>query len=258
LAHSSTIQRLQQEYANTGSRHWDPLNDSHLAYIATTLDGAEVDLSRLYNALTQTAKATPHHPVRSWCEELDWDGVDRAGKLFARYFSAAPPQSNQPEVAKALAEYLAILSRNFLVTMVARTYEPGTPLTAIPRLLTADDSAVIDGLRALMLDQDWLAEQPPLPPYIAPADAVEGMWGRLIVLIRDLPKLPRELAKLKSFLQQLGSRATAQHRRQSHAAPMRVRRARWNAESRRDWRPGVWAGASGRKAGSRRAPSRPR
>ena len=60
------------------------------------------------------------HPVRDYLEALEWDGVPRLASLFPAYFG-----SDDTEYARAIGVM-------FLISMVARIFEPGCKADYLP------------------------------------------------------------------------------------------------------------------------------
>src|SRR5690625_5125763 len=54
-----------------------------------------------------------YHPVRDYLDELEWDGVERVGRLFIDYLGADD------------TEYVREVTRKMLVAAVARVFNPG-------------------------------------------------------------------------------------------------------------------------------------
>src|SRR5262249_2938875 len=67
----------------------------------------------MHQAVDVRASECSFHPVRDYLDRLTWDCTERMEKLFSSYFGAEP------------SPYVDKVSRMFLISMVARIYQPG-------------------------------------------------------------------------------------------------------------------------------------
>jgi Virulence-associated protein E len=78
--------------------------------------GAEV----AHQAVDVRARERSFHPVRQYLNGIEWDGTSRLSGFFPAYFGAAP------------TEYEMAVGGMFLVSMVARVFEPGCKADHMP------------------------------------------------------------------------------------------------------------------------------
>jgi 5S rRNA maturation endonuclease (ribonuclease M5) len=120
-------------------RHWivfkgelveltDPLIRTIQAAVAKDL-GTDGGPGNVFAVLNYLSELNPFHPVRDYLNSLQWDGVDRSDWL-AKTFGCTEPE-----------EYLAAVSKMFLISMVARIMQPGCQ---------ADYKLIIEGEQGLM------------------------------------------------------------------------------------------------------------
>jgi len=84
------------------------------------------------------ARANSYDPLRDWLETLAWDGKERVGTFFARFFSA-----------EGSVEYLESISRCFLISCVARAMQPGCEVHTAPILVGDQGAGKSRALKAL-------------------------------------------------------------------------------------------------------------
>lgn len=79
-----------------------------------------VDFSKdaIRDVILAEAKKRKFHPIRDWLSELEWDGVERVGKLFTEYF-------NLPSTAVQEIEYRQYMAKGFLLAAIYRIFNPG-------------------------------------------------------------------------------------------------------------------------------------
>lgn len=80
------------------------------------------------------------HPVRAWLDTLSWDGTPRVGSLLARGFGAVVGDSEE------LVERMSVC---FLLSMVARVYQPGAKVDTMLVLIGKQGARKSTGLETL-------------------------------------------------------------------------------------------------------------
>lgn len=120
--------------------------------------------------------------VREWIAALEWDGTPRLERLFVDGFGATD------------TEWHRIVSRNFLISLVARAMRPGCKVDTMPVLSGPQGVGKSSGLEALVA------------PYYADIDApfgsrehAESIRGKLIIEISELSAMrAADVEKIKS------------------------------------------------------------
>ena len=88
-----------------------------------------ISKASLEEAIQTVAHANRYHPVREWLAGLDWDGKPRVDKWLLHVLGETPGG-----MRPALAEYLALVGRYWLLGMVWRVMEPGCKFDYCPVL----------------------------------------------------------------------------------------------------------------------------
>jgi predicted P-loop ATPase len=138
-------------------------------------------------AVGRRARECTTHPVRDYFDALTWDGAPRIGTLFAKHCNA---DGNR--------EYLRAVAIAWLVSSVARIYEPGCK---------ADHALVFSGpqgvgksslLRILAVRAEWFTDQ---LPHLGDKDSALQLQGRLIIELGELAGMRRaDVETAKAFL----------------------------------------------------------
>ena len=164
---------------------WRDEDDARLQEWLTREYAEEWNLSDCRNAAQLVGQANGFHPVRDYLDSCVWDGVDRCESLFARYFGAT-----------GNAEYLAAVSVRWLISAVARIYEPGCKVDTLPILEGAQGLRKSSAVRAL--GGEWFSDTG-LP--IGEKDAFEQLKGRWIIELAELDSLSKaEVSATKAFI----------------------------------------------------------
>lgn len=165
-----------------------PLTDVDVTIIQRRLQ--EAGLSRIGRGVVDDAvRARAHecryHPVRGYLDALVWDGTKRLDTLAVTYLGAEP------------SRYAAAIGRMFLISMVARVYEPGCK---------ADHMIVLQGPQGAMkssacrvLGGPWFSDA--LPDISAGKDVSQHLRGKWLIEVSEMHAMSRsESAQLKAFI----------------------------------------------------------
>lgn len=98
-------------------------------WLSDTWDLPSVSQAALHEALQTVAHAQRYHPVRDWLQALRWDGKTRIDKWLLYVLGERPDN-----VPPALAEYLCLVGRYWLLGMVNRVMQPGCKFDYCPVL----------------------------------------------------------------------------------------------------------------------------
>lgn len=164
---------------------WTDSDDARLQSWLTREYGVEFPISTCRAAVEVVAENHGYHPVREYLDALEWDGVDRCCHLFSEYFGATGNE-----------EYLAAISVRWLVSAVARIYDPGCKVDTLPILEGPQGLRKSSALRAL--GGEWFSDTP-LP--IGEKDAFEQLKGRWIIELAELDSLSKaDASAIKAFI----------------------------------------------------------
>lgn len=98
----------------------------------------KVSISDVNNGVLTVARKTIRNEPKEWLSSLEWDGIPRLSNIFKDYF-----KSDQNK------EYIESVSRNFLISIVARIFDPGCQVDTMPILYGKQGARKSTGLRAL-------------------------------------------------------------------------------------------------------------
>jgi predicted P-loop ATPase len=165
-----------------------PLSDVDVSIIQERLQHA--GLKRLskdttHQAVEVCAREHQFHPIRDWLDMLHWDGNERVAHFFSSYFGA-----DDMDYARAIGEM-------FLISMVARVYEPGCK---------ADHLPVIEGPQGTwkstachIVGGEWYSDS--LPEVTAGKDVSQHLRGKWLIEVSEMHAMSRaEAAQLKAFI----------------------------------------------------------
>lgn len=139
----------------------------------------------MHQAVDLRAQERAFHPVRSYLDALEWDGVPRLAALFPAYFGADT------------THYIEAIGFMFMVGMVARIFEPGCKVDHLP---------VLEGLQGALkstacqiLGGEWFSDS--LPDVTAWKDAAQHLRGKWLIEVSEMHAMNRaEAAQLKAFI----------------------------------------------------------
>jgi predicted P-loop ATPase len=137
-------------------------------------------------AVQAAARGNPIHPVRGHLGALVWDRTPRLDKWIVTYFNAEESQ------------YVRAIGPRYLISAVARIYEPGCKVDHILVLEGPQGKQKSEALRTLAIRDDWFTDR---LSQIGSKDAALETAGVLIVEIAEMDALTKATASaIKSFL----------------------------------------------------------
>jgi putative DNA primase/helicase len=154
-------------------------------------DYPTIGFDRVDMAIREFAwRECPVHPIRNYLNALKWDGQQRIGNWLELYCQAEP-------TSEAHQAYIRAVGLKWLVSAVARIYEPGCQ---------ADHALVLEGPQGIgktsvfrILGDKWFSEN--LPGDLHSKDAANHVRGRWIVELSELSALSRsETETVKNYL----------------------------------------------------------
>jgi predicted P-loop ATPase len=138
----------------------------------------------LMASIAWAATESRWHPVREYLDGLHWDGVERLGEWLSDF------------VGVRRSEYSALVGRYFLIGMVARIYEPGCAMRAMPILEGDQFKGKSTALR--ILGGEWFGDT---PIDLNNKDAYQLIQGRWLYEIAELDAFNRaDTTRIKSFI----------------------------------------------------------
>jgi predicted P-loop ATPase len=138
-----------------------------------------------HQAVDLRARERSFHPVRRWLDGLEWDGKARLNSWLAIYLGATSGDN-----------YLAAVGSMFLISMVARVYEPGCKVDYMPVL--EGDQGEVKSQACAVLAGKWFSDG---LPDIHHKDASQHLRNKWLVEVSELSAFTRaESEHLKAFI----------------------------------------------------------
>lgn len=170
-----------------------PLTDVDIGVVQERLQHLglkRVARDTVHQAVDMRAQECRFHPVYDYLEALKWDGVPRVGKLFCEYFVDA-------SAVPAGKSYAEAIGRMFLISMVARIYEPGCKVDHLPVIEGAQ--GILKSTACRVLGGDWFSDN--LPDVNSGKEASQHLRGKWLIEVSEMHAMDRaETAKLKAFI----------------------------------------------------------
>ncbi len=141
-----------------------------------------------YQAVDLHAQEHAFHPVRDYLDGLKWDGTQRLDRFLAYYFGA---EQN---------DYTSAVGRMFLISMVARIYQPGCQCDYM--LILEGKQGILKSSACKILAGEWYSEN--LPDLKSdPVRVSQHLRGKWLIEISELSSISRaEAEELKAFITQ--------------------------------------------------------
>jgi putative DNA primase/helicase len=184
--------------------HWENQDDT---WLAKWLEDRDIlTAAKLPSAIEAVAREHPVHPVREYLKALRHDGRPRLDTWLTKYLGAA-----------AAEPYLRAVGRKFLVSAVARIFEPGCQVDHTLVLEGPQGSGKTTVTKVLAVRDEWhLAEL----HEMTGEEAARRLAGKWIVELAELAALRRtDIEKMKSFLTRTHDDIRAPYQRRYEQAP---------------------------------------
>lgn len=166
-------------------------------------------------AVESQARLSIRNEVREWMEGLEWDEEERLPTLMSDAFGAAQD------------DYTSAVGRCWMVSMAARTYQPGCKVDAMP---------VFEGPEGLrkstalsIIGGKWYSE---MHEDITTKDFLQNLPGNLLIEIAELHAFRRgDIKKIKGIISNPSDRYRASYARRPESHP---RRGVWSGTTNQD------------------------
>jgi predicted P-loop ATPase len=174
---------------------WGDIDDARFAEWCQ-LRGVPLRVKTAADAVAVVADGHRHHPVREYLDGLRWDGTARLDRWLITYFGAD----------EGKAHYLAKVGAKWLISAVARIYQPGCDAQHLLVLEGRQGARKSRSLAALVPDRRQFTDD------IAEAgtkDGAQNLAGVWIVELSELSAIRRgAVERVKAYL----SRSTDHYR----------------------------------------------
>lgn len=172
----------------------EPWNDHHetLTRRWFQLEDIAANQGDVGRAVQAAARHNPFHPVRDYLDALEWDNTPRLDKWLIRYLGADD------------TEYARAVGPRFLISAVARIYEPGCKVDHMLVLEGPQGKQKSEPLRTLAVRDTWFADR---LSHVASKDAAQETAGVWIVEIAEMePVIKASASATKGYLSRRSDR----------------------------------------------------
>ncbi|TFW54399.1 virulence-associated E family protein [Bradyrhizobium sp. MOS001] len=171
--------------------HWKrhPLSDVDLTAIQEWLQFSgmrRVGRDTVYDAAQRVARKLAFHPVRDYLNQLIWDGRDRLSSWLSYYCGAEQ------------SDYAAQVGRLFMISMVARIFQPGCKSDYM--LILEGQQGISKSTVCKILGGEWFSD---CLPDVANGgkDLLMHLSGKWLIEIGELSAMSKaDSNKLKEFI----------------------------------------------------------
>jgi predicted P-loop ATPase len=139
----------------------------------------------VHQAVDVRAHECRFHPIKDFLDALEWDRTPRLVGLFPTYFGT-------PD-----ADYPRAIGTMFVISMVARIFEPGCKADHLP--VIEGPQGMLKSTACRLLGGEWFSDG--LPEVTAGKDVSQHLRGKWLIEVSEMHAMGRvETAQLKAFI----------------------------------------------------------
>ena len=155
-----------------------PLTDHHESLVRVWFQGQDIAANQgdVGRAVQAAARSNSFHPVRDYFDALVWDGKPRIDSWLSTFLHA----DDTP--------YTRAVGPRFLISGVARIYQPGCKVDHVLVLEHAQGKQKSEALRTVAVRDAWFADR---LSNVTSKDAAQETAGALIIEIAEMEALIR-------------------------------------------------------------------
>lgn len=185
---------------------WSDTDSSRLRVWLHDTYGVTWSLDDIHSTIDAVADSRHWHPVKERLEALEWHGEPLLDRWLVDYLGA----DDTP--------YTRAVSRKWLISAVARVYEPGCKAECMLVLEGEQGIGKSTAIRVLALDGAWFSDSE--LSLDDPAQSAQALHGKLIVEVPELAALSKsQVETIKAYLSRQTDHYRAPYDRRPQSIP---------------------------------------
>jgi putative DNA primase/helicase len=166
----SFAERIYHTLRGSAPQEWTDIDSKRTAaYIQQTLQLPRISLKLVEDAVDHAAFEDQRNSVQEWLNSLEWDGTERLSLWVGDCLGVD------------LTAYSMAVSRNWIISMVARAYRPGCQVDTMPVLEGVQGEGKSSALE--ILGDQWYSS---VGTAFGSYDFINTIQGRWLVEIPDM------------------------------------------------------------------------